>query len=93
VTALATIYLVAVGLDAIGTGIPDRLLSLPARFFVQDAALFPHASADVVEWRVEGWLCNEQRFAEVDVRPLLLGVYAPERWFLRLFRTRAPSVT
>jgi hypothetical protein len=68
-TALAAIYLLAIGLDAIGTGIPDQLLPLPVRFFVQDAALFPHASAEVVHWRVEGWWCKEQRFAEIDVRP------------------------
>lgn len=68
-TALAAIYLLAIGLDATGTGIPDRVLPLPVRFFVQDAALFPHASAEVVDWRAEGWRCNERRFAELDVRP------------------------
>jgi hypothetical protein len=66
---LAAIYLVSVGLDASGTGIPDRLLPMPLRFFVQEAALFPHAAPEEVEWRVEGWLCDEQRFAELDVRP------------------------
>jgi hypothetical protein len=67
-TVLAAIYLVAVGLDATGTGIPDRLLPMPLRFFVQEAALFPHAAPEEVEWRVEGWSCDEQRFAEIDVR-------------------------
>jgi hypothetical protein len=68
-TVLAAVYLAAVGLDATGTGLPDRLLPMPVRFFVQEAALFPHAASEEVEWRVEGWLCDERRFAEIDVRP------------------------
>ncbi len=63
------VYLLAVWLDAIGTGIPNYLLPRPVRFFVQEAALFPHAATEVVEWRVEGWMCTEQHFAEIDVRP------------------------
>ncbi len=67
--AAGVVYLLAVWLDAIGSGIPNQLLPRPVRFFVQEAALFPHAATEVVEWRVEGWTCSEQRFAEIDVRP------------------------
>jgi hypothetical protein len=70
--AAGVVYLLAVWLDAIGTGLPNGLLPRAVRFFVQEAALFPHAATEVVEWRVEGWMCSEQRFAEIDVRPFFL---------------------
>lgn len=69
VAALGAIYLAAVWLDASGTGIANALLPLPIRFFVQEAALFPNAAEEVVEWRAEGWSCDAQRFQEIDVRP------------------------
>jgi hypothetical protein len=66
---LGTIYLASVWLDASGTGIPGHVLPRPALFFVQESALFPRSQPMVIEWRAEGWLCDEQRFAEIDVRP------------------------
>jgi hypothetical protein len=67
--ALGAIYLLAVWLDATGTGIPNAVLPLPLHFFVQEAALFPRAADDVIEWRAEGWSCDQNRFEEIDVRP------------------------
>lgn len=69
VAALGVVYLAAVWLDASGTGIPNAVLPLPLHFFVQEAALFPRAAEDVIEWRAEGWSCDQHRFEEIDVRP------------------------
>jgi hypothetical protein len=69
VVALAVVYVLFVWLDAAGTGLADRLLPLPARFFIQEAALFPHQAQDVIEWRAEAWWCDAGRFQEIDVRP------------------------
>jgi hypothetical protein len=66
---LAGLYVVAVWLEAAGNSIPDTVLPLPVRFFVQEAALFPHAARDVIEWRAEAWFCDTGRFEELDVRP------------------------
>jgi hypothetical protein len=66
---LAGLYVFAVWLDAAGNGAADPALPLPLRFFVQEAALFPHAARDVIEWRAEAWFCDGERFAELDVRP------------------------
>jgi hypothetical protein len=62
-------YLLAVWLDAAGVGLPNHLLPLPVRFFVQAAELFPHAAQDAVEWRAKAWRCNKGQFEELDVRP------------------------
>jgi len=69
VAALGAVYLAAVWLDASGTGIPNAVLPLPIHFFVQEAALFPRAAEDVIEWRAEAWSCEKHRFEEIDVRP------------------------
>jgi hypothetical protein len=66
---LAGLYIFAVWLDAAGNGAADPALPLPLRFFVQEAALFPHAARDVIEWRAEAWFCDKERFEELDVRP------------------------
>jgi hypothetical protein len=70
VTILAGIYALFVWMDGAGIGLPDAILPLPLRFFVQEAALFPHAARDAIEWRAEGWRCDLGRFEEIDVRPL-----------------------
>src|SRR5262252_7741446 len=62
-------YLIAVWLDAAGTGIPGAVLPRPLRFFVQEAALFPHSSPYIIEWRAEGFSCDDRRFEELDVGP------------------------
>jgi hypothetical protein len=66
---LAGLYVVAVWLEAAGSRLPDAVLPLPVRFFVQEAALFPNAARNVIEWRAEAWFCDSGRFEELDVRP------------------------
>jgi hypothetical protein len=69
VAVLAGIYALFVWMDGAGIGLPDAILPLPLRFFVQEAALFPHSARDAIEWRAEGWRCDLGRFEEIDVRP------------------------
>jgi hypothetical protein len=38
-------------------------------YFAQIAALFPHASPRVIDYRAEGWSCTDRKWAEIDVRP------------------------
>ncbi len=69
VAVLAAVYVVSVWMDGAGLKLPDHVLPLPVRFFVQEAELFPHAARDAIEWRAEGWRCDLGRFEEIDVRP------------------------
>ncbi len=68
-TVLAGIYALFVWMDAAGLNLPDRILPLPMRFFLQEAALFPDAARDAIEYRAEGYRCDGERFEEIDVRP------------------------
>ena len=61
VAVLAGIYALFVWMDGAGIGLPDAILPLPLRFFVQEAALFPHSARDAIEWRAEGWRCDRDR--------------------------------
>lgn len=48
----------------------------PVLFFAQIADLFPDASAGVIEYRAEGWLCGGKRYVELDMGklfPMLAG--------------------
>ena len=69
-TVVAGIYALFVWMDAAGLNLPDKLLPLPLRFFMQEAALFPDAARDSIEYRAEGYRCDSGRFEEIDVRPL-----------------------
>jgi hypothetical protein len=69
VMVLAGIYALFVWMDAAGLNLPDRILPLPMRFFLQEAALFPDAARDAIEYRAEGYRCDTGRFEEIDVRP------------------------
>src|SRR5580692_779738 len=69
VAVLAAIYALFVWMDGAVIGLPDAILPLPVRFFLQEAALFPHSARDAIEWRAEGWRCDLGRFEEIDVRP------------------------
>jgi hypothetical protein len=66
---IGVVYLCSIWLDAVGTGLPGRVLPRPLLFFTQVAELFPKASLDSIEWRVRGWRCDLGRFDEIDVRP------------------------
>jgi hypothetical protein len=63
-TALAAVFLVLMGLSTVIKRPPQLL-------FTQLTALFPKASEYSFEYRVEGWICGENRFRELDYR----------RWF------------
>lgn len=65
---LAGLYALFVWMDAAGLNLPDKILPLPMRFFLQEAALFPDAARDSIEYRAEGWRCDVERFEEIDVR-------------------------
>jgi hypothetical protein len=69
VMVLAGIYALFVWMDAAGLNLPDKILPLPMRFFLQEAALFPDAARDAIEYRAEGYRCDTGRFEEIDVRP------------------------
>lgn len=66
----------------------------PILFFAQVADLFPQASAGIIEYRAEGWLCGEKRFAEIDMGklfPMLAG--NKENRFYRLMHFYRQSGT
>src|SRR5262245_29019747 len=67
--AAATVYLASIWLDAARTGVPDRVLPRPVRFFTQVACLFPYAAQNAIEFRAAAFGCDERRFSELDVRP------------------------
>jgi hypothetical protein len=76
VMVLAGIYALFVWMDAAGLhlpgqsqSLPDQILPLPVRFFLQEAALFPDAARDAIEYRAEGYRCDSGTFEEIDVRP------------------------
>jgi len=65
---LGTLYVLFVWLR--GVGHPDAsAVPQPARYFTQIARLFTTAAVVTIDYRVEGWLCAEERFAEIDYRP------------------------
>jgi hypothetical protein len=73
VMVLAGLYALFVWMDAAGIGLDGvkvtDALPLPIRFFMQEAALFPDAARDAIEYRAEAWRCDVGRFEEIDVRP------------------------
>ena len=44
-TVVAGIYALFVWMDAAGLNLPDKILPLPLRFFMQEAALIPDAAS------------------------------------------------
>jgi hypothetical protein len=67
--ALALIY--AFGVLSENTGCAVRsVVPRPLLYFMQTAKLFPRARNRTLDYRAEGWICGESRFAEIDVRPL-----------------------
>jgi hypothetical protein len=66
---LGALYLAGVWLEGVGSTIPSTLLPRTPLYFLQIAALFPHAAVNVIDYRAEGWLCREHRWEELDTRP------------------------
>jgi hypothetical protein len=62
-------YLAGVWLEGVGSTIPAALLPRTPLYFLQIAALFPHAAVNVIDYRAEVWLCQERRWQEIDTRP------------------------
>jgi hypothetical protein len=68
-TIAAGLYLASLFLSGAGSKLPRNALPATALYFVQTTCLFPHAARMVIDYRLEGWQCAEQRFVELDVRP------------------------
>ena len=65
---LGSLYLAGVWLEGVGSSIPQAILPRTPLYFLQIAALFPHAAVNVIDYRAEGWLCKEHRWQEIDTR-------------------------
>ena len=66
---LAGAYLVCVWVDGVGCSAPYKVLPGTLSYFVGIAQLFPRAASAIVEYRVEGWVCKDKRWEELDYRP------------------------
>ena len=67
--ALAGAYLAGVWLEGVGSTLPAKILPRTPLYFLQIAALFPHAAVASIDYRAEAWLCTERRWQEIDTRP------------------------
>jgi hypothetical protein len=67
-TLLAGIYFGATFAGSAGTGLPDRMLPAPVRFFTEAACLFPRAAEMAIEYRADVWSCRDQKFVAFDPR-------------------------
>jgi hypothetical protein len=94
--AVAGLYLAGVWLEAVGSNIPSALLPRTPLYFLQVAALFPHAAVNVIDYRAEVWLCKEHRWQELDTRPYFpLDPNDKENRFQRVmhfFRDNRPTM-
>jgi hypothetical protein len=66
---LAVAYLAGVWLDGVGSTLPAQVLPRVANYFLQVAALFPHAATASIDYRAEGWVCADRKWQELDTRP------------------------
>lgn len=66
---IGALYLTGVWLEGVGSTLPSSLLPRTPLYFLQIAALFPRAAVNVIEYRAEGWICAEHRWAEILTRP------------------------
>ena len=66
---LSAAYLAGVWLEGVGSSLPASLLPRTPLYFLQIAALFPHAATNVIDYRAEGWVCSEHRWRELETRP------------------------
>ncbi len=67
--ALSTLYFVAIFAEAEKSGSSARWFPAPLAYFTQVAALFPSAARNAIDYRVEGFRCRDQSWAEIDVSP------------------------
>ena len=66
---VAATYLLSVWLDGVGSGFPALVLPRTADYFVHVAALFPWAALASIDYRAEGFDCDERAWRELDTRP------------------------
>ena len=63
------VYLVGVWLEVAGSTLPGKVLPRTPLYFLQIAALFPHAATASIDYRAEGWVCREHKWREITTRP------------------------
>jgi hypothetical protein len=68
-TVIAGIYLAAVAFDGMGSSLPVKILPRAAAFFSQCSCLFPSAADTIIEYRAEGFRCDDKKWVEIDPRP------------------------
>ena len=66
--ALGVVYLGGVWLEGVGSTLPSKVFPRTPLYFLQVAALFPHAAVNVIDYRAEAWMCRAHRWAELDTR-------------------------
>jgi hypothetical protein len=62
----AAIYLLALAISTSEVNLFDRLEPGTLRFFTQLSALFVKAADTTIDYRLEGYSCDESRFEEID---------------------------
>jgi hypothetical protein len=65
----AVLYALTILLDASGAR-TYKVVPRPLLYFAQIAALFPDEAKMAIEFRVEGFLCADGKYHEIDERPL-----------------------
>jgi hypothetical protein len=66
---LGGLYLMGAWLEGVGSTLPSKLLPRTPLYFLQIAALFPHAAVASIDYRAEGWVCREHKWRELITRP------------------------
>lgn len=61
-------YLIILALYGLSPSLPRNILPGGILFYFQTACLFPTASMRAIDYRLEGWVCEAQRFEELDTR-------------------------
>lgn len=93
--AAALIYFAVLIADHTRTRGLRSVVPGPFLFFAQIADLFPEASAGIIEYRAEGWLCAQKRFVELDMGklfPMLAGNKENRFYRLMHFYRQTPEV-
>ena len=66
---VAALYLLGIWQEGIGCSVPSRVLPKSLDYFLQIAALFPDAATSASQFRVQAYICTEQRWTELQTRP------------------------
>ena len=94
--AIAIAYLAGVWIYGVGITFQYNFMPGTASYFLEVAGLFPNAAKVALEYRVEGWVCADKRWEELDYRPYFpLHSDDKENRFQRImsfFRKDAPTM-